>query len=123
SNAVFYNQRSTHIHNNWSVMYFTVLLIKVSLTFFNVIWRNGLTFILLKKRFNDSTMKKNFPVLLCFTMLFFLLACNKRSGKPRVLVFTKTAGFHHQSIPAGVSAIQKLGVQNDFEVDTTSDAN
>ena len=55
-------------------------------------------------------------------MLFFLLACNKRSGKPRILVFTKTAGFHHQSIPAGVSAIQKLGGENNFDVDTTSNA-
>ena len=39
-----------------------------------------------------------------------------------VLVFSKTKGFHHTSIPAGIAAIQKLGVENNFEVDTTTDA-
>jgi glucose/arabinose dehydrogenase/cytochrome c551/c552 len=46
----------------------------------------------------------------------------KRTGEPRVLVFTKTAGFHHASIPDGVAAIQKLGQEQHFIVDTTSDA-
>jgi glucose/arabinose dehydrogenase/cytochrome c551/c552/type 1 glutamine amidotransferase len=68
-------------------------------------------------------MKKNFSFLLSCLILFLFLSCNKRSGKPRILVFTKTAGFHHQSIPAGIAAIQKLGAGNGFDVDTTSDAN
>ncbi|GAB3419759.1 hypothetical protein GCM10027516_15600 [Niabella aquatica] len=34
---------------------------------------------------------------------------------------SKTAGFYHTSIPAGIAAIQKLGVANNFEVDTTTD--
>ncbi len=42
--------------------------------------------------------------------------------KPRVLVFTKTAGFYHTSIPSGAAAIQKLGAENNFLVDTTRDA-
>ena len=42
--------------------------------------------------------------------------------KPRILVFTKTVGWHHTSIPAGVAAIIKLGAENNFSVDTTSDA-
>jgi type 1 glutamine amidotransferase len=41
---------------------------------------------------------------------------------PKVLVFSKTKGFHHASIPAGIAAIQKLGAENNFEVDTTTDA-
>lgn len=41
---------------------------------------------------------------------------------PRVLVFAKTAGFYHQSIPAGMAAIQLLGRENGFVVDTTRDA-
>lgn len=53
---------------------------------------------------------------------FFFISCNKRSGKPRVLVFTKTAGYHHESIPSGVAAIEKLGSENNFDVDTTSNA-
>lgn len=37
----------------------------------------------------------------------------------RVLVFSKTTGFRHDSIPAGIAAIQKLGRQNNFVVDAT----
>src|SRR3954471_9191938 len=39
----------------------------------------------------------------------------------KVLVFSKTAGFRHDSIPAGIAAIQQLGQSNDFTVDTTED--
>jgi len=42
--------------------------------------------------------------------------------KPRVLVFSKTKGYHHASITVGASAIYKLGQENGFDVDTTSDA-
>jgi type 1 glutamine amidotransferase len=40
----------------------------------------------------------------------------------RVLVFSKTAGFRHSSIPNGVAAIQQLGAQNGFSVTATEDA-
>ncbi|SDH50484.1 cytochrome c [Dyadobacter soli] len=44
-------------------------------------------------------------------------------GKPaRVLVFTKTKGWHHSSIPFGAKAIQKLAEENNFAADTTSGA-
>jgi glucose/arabinose dehydrogenase/PKD repeat protein len=39
------------------------------------------------------------------------------------LVFSKTAGFRHDSIPAGITAIQQLGAANGFTVDATEDAN
>jgi cytochrome c len=42
---------------------------------------------------------------------------------PRVLVFTKTAGYYHESIPDGVAAIMKLGRENNFLADSTRDAN
>lgn len=67
-------------------------------------------------------MKKNIPLFVCCLMIFLFSACNKREGKPRILVFTKTAGFYHESIPAGVAAIEKLGKENGFDTDTTSDA-
>jgi hypothetical protein len=38
------------------------------------------------------------------------------------LVFSKTAGFRHDSIPAGIAAIKELGTQNGFEVTATEDA-
>jgi len=40
----------------------------------------------------------------------------------RILVFSKTAAFHHASIPAGVAALQKIGLDNQLIVDTTTDS-
>jgi cytochrome c len=62
---------------------------------------------------------------LIFSLIFsalLLFSCSKKSGKARVLVFTKTMGWHHSSIPNGMAAIQKLGQENNFLVDTTADA-
>ncbi|MEW1587773.1 ThuA domain-containing protein [Micromonospora vinacea] len=38
-----------------------------------------------------------------------------------VLVFSKTAGFRHDSIPTGIAAIQQLGAANGFTVDNSED--
>jgi type 1 glutamine amidotransferase len=40
----------------------------------------------------------------------------------KVLVFSKTAGFRHPSIPNGIAAIQSLGAANNFTVTATEDA-
>jgi cytochrome c len=45
-----------------------------------------------------------------------------RSQQPRVLVFSKTAGFRHSSIGVGIAAVKKLGQENGFAVDATEDA-
>ncbi|MBL8067076.1 MAG: ThuA domain-containing protein [Armatimonadetes bacterium] len=42
--------------------------------------------------------------------------------KPAILVFSKTAGYRHESIPDGIAAIQKLGKQNNFAVEATEDS-
>jgi type 1 glutamine amidotransferase len=39
----------------------------------------------------------------------------------RVLVFTKTAGFRHASIPVATSALRDLGARNGFAVEATED--
>src|SRR4051812_21408391 len=60
-----------------------------------------------------------------FVVIIVLLTfsfAKKPSGKPKILVFSKTAGYHHESIAAGNIAIQKLGSQNNFDVDTTTNA-
>ena len=59
--------------------------------------------------------------ILTFVLLTFSCS-NNRSGKPKILVFSKTAGYHHESIADGNTAIQKLGSENNFDVDTTTDA-
>src|SRR5690349_18454400 len=51
--------------------------------------------------------------------LFLLLMLTQQ---PRVLVFSKTAAFRHSSIPNGIAAIKKLGLDNGFAVDATEDA-
>ena len=48
-------------------------------------------------------------------------ASHSADGK-RVLVFSKTAGFRHDSIPDGVAAVRQLGGTGGFAVDATEDA-
>ncbi|GAA2096051.1 hypothetical protein GCM10009801_65330 [Streptomyces albiaxialis] len=43
-------------------------------------------------------------------------------AEPKVLVFSKTAGFRHDSIPDGIAAIQRLGAEHGFGVDATENA-
>ncbi|HEY4734390.1 MAG TPA: ThuA domain-containing protein [Gemmatimonadaceae bacterium] len=42
--------------------------------------------------------------------------------QPRVLVFSRTAGYRHSSIPNGIAAVRKIGQENGFAVDATEDA-
>jgi type 1 glutamine amidotransferase len=56
-----------------------------------------------------------------------LIACSsdpEAKPKPdaRVLVFSKTTGFRHDSIPAGIAAIRSLGRANGFSVSATETA-
>ena len=50
-----------------------------------------------------------------------LLSCSPQ-GEARVLVFSKTETFRHESIGAGIAAIRRLGAQHGFSVDATEDA-
>jgi len=53
----------------------------------------------------------------------WLLACAPTSAEDyRVLVFSKTSGFRHDSIPEGVSLIRALGAAHGFRVDASEDA-
>ncbi|RFZ93996.1 ThuA domain-containing protein [Mucilaginibacter conchicola] len=63
-------------------------------------------------------MKVKIITILLISFGWFNLA----AAKDRVLVFSKTTGWHHESIKAGMAAIQKLGAENNFDVDTTSSA-
>lgn len=42
--------------------------------------------------------------------------------EPSVLIFSKTNGYRHQSIPVGIEAIKKMGLANQFSVDATEDS-
>lgn len=47
---------------------------------------------------------------------------SSNSGPYKILVFSKTAGFRHDAIPAAITAIGKLGIQNNFVADSVEDA-
>jgi type 1 glutamine amidotransferase len=43
-------------------------------------------------------------------------------GPFEVLAFTKTVGFRHDSIPAGIQLLKQLGMEHDFTVTNTEDS-
>jgi glucose/arabinose dehydrogenase len=67
-----------------------------------------------------SVLRLNAFAIVC---CFFLISCRSRErpGRPRVLLFTQAAGLRPASFSAGLKAIRKLGDENLFETDTSSD--
>jgi type 1 glutamine amidotransferase len=58
-------------------------------------------------------------------LLIYIILCliaSSSFAKPKVLIFSKTAGYHHNSIAVGIPAIIKLGLENNFDVDTTTNS-
>lgn len=70
----------------------------------------------MKKTIAPASMK------FVLTALFLLSFTIVSLAKNKILVFSKTAGYHHKSIDAGIKAIQELGVRYHFAVDTTTDS-
>ena len=62
--------------------------------------------------------------LFALVLVITLGGCSDRQIGPqfKVLVFSKTAGFRHDSIPDGIAMIQQLGAGNHFAVDASEDA-
>ena len=69
-------------------------------------------------------LRRLITVLSALALLFLAVPTIPASAAPltKVLVFSKTAGFRHDAIPAGIAAIQKLGTENGFSVTATEDA-
>ena len=53
------------------------------------------------------------------TVTVTVAPADNASARYRVLVFSKTAAFAHDSIPNGIAAIQALGTSKNFQVDST----
>ena len=77
--------------------------------------------------------KRAWLITLCTLLALPAVGCAAASGQSavwqeeagagfRVLVFTRTEGFRHDSIPSGVEAIRSLGAQHGFVADWTEDA-
>lgn len=67
-------------------------------------------------------MKKIISCCLIIVTIIFFQSFTTPNKVPRVLVFSKTKAFRHKSIEAGKLAIMKLGLANNFVVDTTENA-
>ncbi len=67
-------------------------------------------------------MKKIYSLSFACIILATLVSFVPGKKEQRLLVFARTVKFHHASIAAGLIAIQKLGAENHFLVDTTTDA-
>lgn len=59
---------------------------------------------------------------LLFLGLFFLNLSSLQAQENQILVFHKTEGYYHTSIPTGIAAIKNLGGLNNFKVTETDDA-
>ena len=68
---------------------------------------------------------KTSKLLLFLFSLVFLLALNacsdKREGPPKILVFSKTMGFRHTSIPVGIERLQAIAKEQGYLIDTTGE--
>src|SRR5690606_8379434 len=60
--------------------------------------------------------------IIIIILLVSVLGACKKEETPRVLVFSKTSGFRHESIEVGKAALIELGKKNACAVDTTEDA-
>lgn len=67
---------------------------------------------------------KNIVLLIAVPFLVFsnCAAQQSSSGTANLLVFTKTDGFRHQSIPAGVEALRQIAGENGYSIEHTEDA-
>ncbi|HLO58767.1 MAG TPA: ThuA domain-containing protein [Bacteroidales bacterium] len=63
-------------------------------------------------------MKQILSILLA--VLITLPSCSQ--NKPAILIFSKTKGYYHESIPAGIKCITEACAKEGIQVDTTKDA-
>ena len=70
-------------------------------------------------------MKRSFLTLLCFLMLIFGIQAQKEESKfekpIHLLVFTKTAGYRHESISSGVKMLFDLSQKENWIITATED--
>ena len=58
---------------------------------------------------------------LALALTFCTSTAPDQEGAVRLLLFTRTAGYHHESIPAAVDALRSLAAETGIEADHTDD--
>jgi len=66
-----------------------------------------------------QVMRKKITMMFALSMIVFA----SKGQQFKALVFTKTAGFHHEAVNEGVDALRWLAKRNDFSLDWQEDAN
>src|SRR6478736_5759755 len=62
-------------------------------------------------------------LLLFILCIVFSLNINAQLKNKNVLIFTKNGkGYVHENIPASIAALQKLGIENGFTTDTSTNS-
>ncbi len=61
-------------------------------------------------------------LLLLSTSLLSCATSGQETDEFSVLVYSKTNGYRHASIPAGIEAVRELGTEHGFEVEATEDS-
>lgn len=67
-------------------------------------------------------MHKKLLVSFALCCSFILASLSAQAQQFNVLLFTKTNGFHHESVNEGVAAVRQLAVRHHFSVDWHEDA-
>ena len=69
-------------------------------------------------------MRPNFRFTVALVLILLpLLSIQSEPKIPnRILIFYKTAGYYHESIPTGIRTLVKLAKENKFQADSTNDA-
>ena len=52
-------------------------------------------------------------------LMLLSFSCSKKKNDLRILIFSKTTVFRHESIPAGIEAIKQIAQKHNIQVDTT----
>ena len=66
----------------------------------------------------------NFKTLICLVVLILSLeVAQAQQNNLNILVFTKTEGFRHKSIPAGTTFMAELAQKNNWYISLSEDSN